>query len=370
MTNSPSEGARRPSRRALAGAGAAFAGVLAAPAIAQTAPKVRWRLAASFGRNIALQYEPVQRFIRHVREASDGQFEIQWLGPGDVVGAFQVLDAVGAGTVEIGQTLLNYYIGKEPTLAFGTGIPFGMNARGHGAWLAKGGQELINEICRPMNVLGLPAGNTGAHMAGWFRKEIRSAAELRGLKLRVAGMAGQVFARVGGVPQQVPPSDVYPALERGTIDACKLATPADDERFGLHKIAPFYYSPGWNDPGAETHIVVNLDHWNRLTPAYQAILTGAAAVMGRDMQTTYDAEAPLALRRLAAQGAQLRAFPPDVMSELEAAARAHYAELAGQNAAFKRVHEHYVAFAANHYLWWQAGDAAIDAVGMRFYRRA
>lgn len=277
MSDSASGRQRTISRRRLA---IAASTIVAAPAVAQVTPKIRWRLAASFGRNIALQYAPVQRFIQHVREASDGQFDIQWFGPGDIVGAFQVFDAVSAGTVEIGQTLCNYYIGKDPTFALGTGIPFGMTARGHMAWLANGGQDLLNAFFEPMNVYALAAGNSGSHMAGWFRKEIKTAADLKGLKLRIAGMAGQVFARVGGVPQQIPPSDVYPALERGTIDACKLATPGDDEKFGLHKIAPYYYYPGWNDPSATTHIVINRNHWNGLPSAYRAILSAAAALMG------------------------------------------------------------------------------------------
>lgn len=371
MSNQNKEASRKLTRRGFSGAALAATGTaIATPAIAQGLPKVKWRLASSFGRNIPLQFNPVQSFIQHVKDATDGQFEIQWFGPGDLVGAFQVFDAVGAATVEMGQTLSNYYIGKDPTFAFGTGIPFGMDARGHGAWLANGGQDMLNDFYKPMKVHALPAGNSGAHMAGWFRSEIKSAADLKGLKLRVAGMAGQVLRKAGGVPQQIAPSDVYPALERGVIDACKLATPGDDEKFGLHKIAPYYYYPGWNDPGAATHIVINLDLWNGLPPAYRAVLKSAAALMGQEMQTAYDSEAPQALRRLVAQGAQLRPFPQDVIAELETAARAVYAELSAQNPTFKKFHDHYTAFATNHFLWWQAGEYAVDTLGIRYYRKA
>lgn len=371
MATTKSIPSRPVDRRKFAGAAAiAGASAIASPAVAQSPPRIRWRLAASFGRNIPMQYEPAQLFIETVKEITDGAFELQWFGPGDIVGAFQVLDALRQGTVEIGQTLSNYYIGIDPTFAFGTGIPFGMTARGHAAWLAGDGGALLGELYKKNNVIALPAGNSGAHMAGWFRKEIASAADLKGLKLRVAGMAGLVFAKAGGVPQQIAPSDVYPALERGAIDACKLATPADDERVGLHKVAPFYYYPAWNDPGAMTQIMVNLDQWNSLPAHFRGALKAAAAAMGAHMQARYDSECPKALRRLVGQGAQLRALPAPVIAALEQAARQVYDEIGAQNATFKKVYDNYAAFASDHYLWWQAGDFSADALGIRHYRRS
>jgi TRAP-type mannitol/chloroaromatic compound transport system substrate-binding protein len=232
-----------------------------------------------------------------------------------------------------------------------------------------GGSEVMNELWRERNILGLTAGNTGVHMAGWFRKEIKSVEDLKGLKIRLAGLAGRVFAKVGGVPQLVPPSDVYPTLERGTLDAAKLSTPTDDERVGLFRVAPYYYYPGWNDPSATTHIFVNLQKWNDLPKSYRAALRSAADVSGDVMLTRYDSENPKALRRLVSQGAQLRALPVDVLDELGKAAQAVYGELSQESANFKRVYEHYAAFARDHYLNWQVGEIPSDAIALRQYRR-
>ena len=228
-----------------AGVGLAAAAV-ASPAIAQSAPTVRWRLATSFPKNLDTLYGACEMFSKAVAELSDQKFLIQVFGPGEIVPAFQVFDAVSNNTVEMGNSGSYYYIGKDLSFAFGTAVPFGFNTRQMNAWLAYGGgTDLLNELYGKFNVYGLPFGNTTAQMGGWFRKEIKTVEDLKGLKFRCGGMAGQVLAKLGVVPQQIPPADIYPALEKGTIDAAEWIGPYDDEKLGFVKIAPYYYYPGW-----------------------------------------------------------------------------------------------------------------------------
>ena len=355
------------SRRHVLVAGVATASVaLPAPAIAQSAPAIKWRMPSTFGKNLDALYGSTQVFIETVRDITDGRFAIQWFGPGDIVPPLAILDAVQAGTVEIGQTCSFYYLGKDPAFQFGSDLPFGMNASGHNAWMLNGGgQELLADFYKKFGVHGIYAGNTGAQMAGWFRKEIRSIADFRGLKMRIAGMAGDVLAKAGGVPQQIAPGDIYSALERGTIDGTKFTVPADDEKLGFLRVAPYYYYPGWNDPGVGVHMFVNLTNWQELPRPYQAALTAAGSRAAEYLQTKYSAENPKALRRLVAQGAQLKALPNDVVGELSKAAKALYAELSARSADFKKFYDSYSAFAAEHYLWWQVAEYSFDAIAIR-----
>ena len=183
-------------------------------------------------------------FSKIIAELSDQKFQVQVFGPGEIVPAFQVFDAVSNGTVEMGNTASYYYIGKDLAFAFGTAVPFGLNTRQMNAWLTYGGGlDLLNELYKTYNVYGMPFGNTTAQMGGWFRKEINTVDDLKGLKFRIGGLAGQVVAKLGVVPQQIPPADIYPALEKGTIDAAEWIGPYDDEKLGFVKIAPYYYYP-------------------------------------------------------------------------------------------------------------------------------
>lgn len=359
-------------RRAVLGAGlAATAGVIAAPAIAQSQPTIRWRMPSTFGRNLEALYGSAQLFINVVRDLTDGRFEIQWFGPGEVVPPLAIADAVSAGTIEIGQTASFYYIGKDPTYALACGLPFGMNVRGHAAWLVNGGgNELLDEFYKTQNIHALFAGNTGAQAAGWFRKEIRSMADFRGLKMRIAGLAGQVFTAAGGVAQQIAPGDIYAALERGSIDGTKFTSPIDDEKLGFVRVAPFYYWPGWNDAGVAVHMFVNREKWDGLPKSYQAALRAAAAQAGEFMQTKYDAENPRALRRIVGQGAQIKFLPNDVIDELSRAAQGVWADLAAKNASFRKVHESYNAALKDQYFWWQISELNYDATMTRLLRRS
>jgi TRAP-type mannitol/chloroaromatic compound transport system substrate-binding protein len=214
------------------------ANAVAAPAIAQSNPEVRWRLAASWPKALDTLYGGCEYFCRRVAEVTDNKFQIQSFAAGEIVPGLQVLDAVSNGTVEMGNTALYYYWGKNPAFTFGTALPFGLNTRQHISWLVSGdGQALINDLLKEYNVVGIPTGSTGAQMGGWFRKEIKSMEDLKGLKFRVGGFAGTIIAKVGGVPQQIAGGDIYPALEKGTIDAAEWVGPYDDEKLGFVKVA-------------------------------------------------------------------------------------------------------------------------------------
>jgi TRAP-type mannitol/chloroaromatic compound transport system substrate-binding protein len=254
-----------------------------------------------------------------------------------------------------------YYVGKDPTFALGTAIPFGLNSRQMNAWLYHGGgNDLLNEFYAKHNLYGMPGGNTGAQMGGWFRKEIKTVADLQGLKMRIGGFAGQALQRLGLVPQQIAAGDIYPALERGTIDAAEWVGPYDDEKLGFAKVAPFYYYPGFWEGGPTLHFFFNLQKWNELPKHYKAIVTAAAGYANIDMQAKYDAKNPAALRRLVGAGTQLRPFPQEVLEACLKAATELHEELAGKNPDWKKVYESYRNFRNEEYLWFQVAEYTFD----------
>ncbi|MDF2620831.1 MAG: Extracellular solute-binding protein family 7 [Xanthobacteraceae bacterium] len=210
---------------AAAGTGAAASAAVAMPAIAQSAPEIRWRLASSFPKSLDTIYGGAEVMSKMVSELTDGKFQIQVFAAGEIVPGLQVLDAVQNNTVEMCHTVSYYFVGKDPTFAVAASVPFGLNARQQNAWLFQnGGNELFNEFYKKYNVYGLPCGNTGAQMGGWFAKEIKTVADMNGLKMRIGGIAGQVMAKLGVVPQQIAGGDIYPALEKGTIDGAEWST--------------------------------------------------------------------------------------------------------------------------------------------------
>ena len=280
---------------------------------------------------------------------------------GEIVPTPQAAEAVGTGTVEMAHTASYYYIGKDPTFALGTAVPFGPNARLTNAWLYEGGgNDLLNAFYAKHNLYGLPGGNTGVQMGGWFRKEINSVADLQGLKMRIAGIAGMVVEKLGVVPQQIPAGDIYPALERGTIDAVEFVGPYDDERLGFHQVAPYYYYPAFWEGGPALHFFVNLQKWEELPPQYKAAITTAAAYANVDMLAKYDAKNPVALRSLIAGGAQLKPFPQDVLDAGFTAANEVFDTLSAENADFKTIYESQKAFRDDGYLWFQVAEYPYD----------
>ena len=245
-------------------------------------------------------------------------------------------------------------------------MPFGLNARLMNAWLYEGGgNDLLNTFYAKHNLYGMPGGNTGTQMGGWWRKEINSLADMQGVKMRIAGLAGRVVEKLGVVPQQIPGGDIYPALERGTIDAAEWVGPYDDLKLGFYKVAPNYYYPGFWEGGPCVHFFVNLQKWQELTPEYQAILTNAAVYANTDMQAKYDARNPVALRELIAGGAQLKPFPADVIEAAYDAANQIYDEISAENADFKTIIDSVKAFRGEGYLWWQVAEFTYDSYMIR-----
>ena len=242
------------------------------------------------------------------------------------------------GTVEMCHTVSYYYVGKDPTFAIFASVPFGLNARQQNSWLYQGGgNELGNEFFKKFGVIGFPCGNTGTQMGGWFRKEIKTVADLSGLKMRIGGIAGQVLQKVGVVPQQIAGGDIYPALEKGTIDAAEWVGPYDDEKLGFAKVAKYYYYPGFWEGGPTVHAFVNLEKWNALPKSYQAILTNACANANTWMAARYDMQNPAALKRLVAGGTQLRPFTNEVLEACLKATNELWAEISGQERRLQEV---------------------------------
>ncbi|WP_149538899.1 TRAP transporter substrate-binding protein [Siccirubricoccus phaeus] len=346
-------------RRLLAGgaAGAAIAGPLATPYLAGAQPRIRWRCPNSFPKTIETLYSAAEIVARRVREMSDGAFEITVSGPGEVVPGLQILDAVSQGSVECGFTSGIYYFGKDPALALTGALPMGMVSRTMFAWLHYGGgREQLKPVFNDHNVHAIPAGQTGAQMGGWFRKEIRSVDDLKGLKFRIAGVGGAVMQRLGTVPQQIAPNDIYPALERGVIDAAEYIGPYDDEKLGFVRVARYYYYPGFQEVAPSNDLMVNLRAWEALPPAYQAMLETAGAEAWNATVAKYDVLNPPALRRLVAQGAQLRAYPREVLTALYRAAQDLYVEIGEANPRFKRIHEHWDKFRLEQTQWFRVAE--------------
>ncbi len=348
-------------RRKLLTGGALAAAALPAPAIAQAAPTIRWRMASSYPKSLDTLYGAGVRIAERVAAATDGRFQIQVFAAGEIVGGLQVLDAAQNGTVECAYTLSSYNIGKDPTWMFEANVPWGFNVRQHNAWMLNGGGlPLIRDFMKKSNVINFPAGNTGAQMGGWFRNEIKSVADLKGLKFRIAGMGGQVMQRLGVTPQVIAGGDIYPALERGTLDAVEWSGPYDDEKLGFVKVAKYYYYPGFWEGSAQTTVLANLDAFNALPAAYRAILEAACAESNVFTVSKYDADNPDALRRLVAAGAQLRAFPRDVMEESYKQAYLLYKEIADSNPGFRAIYEHWNAFREKQNQWFRVAELPYD----------
>ena len=347
---------------------AGVAGVLAAgiaPAVhAQAA--VRWRLASSFPKSLDTIYGTAEVFSKKVSDMTGGKFQISVHAGGELMPAFGVVDGVQNASVEMAHTAPYYFYGKDPTFCLGCAVPFGFNTRQMNAWMYEGnGMKLMREFYAKYNIVNFPGGNTGAQMGGWFRKEIKSVADLKGLKFRTNPFAGRVLEPFGVIPQSIPGADLYPALEKGTLDALEWVGPYDDQKLGFNKVAPFYYYPGWWEGGPTLHFMINAAKWNELPKNYKAIAQAAAAHANIDMTAKYDARNPAALLRLLGGGAQLRVYPQEIMEASLKAANELYDELSGKNAEWKKVYESYRAFRNDQTLWWQVAELNFDSFMVR-----
>lgn len=348
-----------------AGVGAAAAATLAAPAIAQSNPKVTWRLTSSFPKGLDTIYGGAETLSKYLSEATDGNFTIDVFAAGELVPALQAADAVTAGTVEACHTVSYYFWGKDPTWALFAAVPFSLNARGINAWHYHGGGiDLANEFYATQNIYALPGGNTGVQMGGWFRKEINTVADLEGLKMRVGGFAGSILTKLGVIPQQLPGGEIYQALEKGTIDAAEWVGPYDDEKLGFQKVAPYYYYPGWWEGGPTVHFMFNKAKYDELPANYQALLRTASQAADANMLQKYDYLNPTAIKKLVADGAQLRPFSQEILSACFDAANEVYAEMEATNPMFKKAWESIKAFRKDHYLWAQVAEYNYDTFMM------
>ena len=330
-----------------------------------TRPRVTWRLASSFPRGLDAIYGSAERIGEITSALTGGRFRIRAYPAGELVPGLQVMDAVQQGTVQVGQSTSYYYTGKNPALAFDTGVPFGMTARQQDAWLNEGGGlEVVRNLFADFGIVTFPGGNTGAQMGGWFRREVKSPAELKGLKMRIPGLGGDVMDRMGVTVQVLAGGDIYPALERGAIDATEWVGPYDDEKLGLHRAARYYYYPGWWEPSASVSFEVNRVAWDKLPSEYQTVFEVAAQASARRMLYTYDARNPAALDRLVAGGTQLRPFSNDIMSRARETTVEILEEHAAADAAYRTVYDHWRAFKEASYRWF--GTAELRFAGFAF----
>ncbi len=344
--------------------GAGIAGVLAAgtaPAIVQAQAQVRWRLASSFPKSLDTIYGGADEFARKVSELTGGKFQISVHSAGELMPAFGVVDGVQNGTVEACHTVPYYFFGKDETFALGAAIPFGMNSRQMNAWMMEGnGMKLMREFYAQYNIINFMGGNTGAQMAGWYRKEIKSAADVKGLKFRIGGFAGKVLERMGGVPQNIPGGEIYQSLEKGTIDAAEWIGPYDDQKLGFNKVAPFYAYPAWWEGGPQIDFFINTKAYNALSAEYKAVIEMASTYAHVDMQAKYDGRNPAALKQLVAQGTKLFRFPKDAMELAFKESMALYSELSAKNPNWKKVYTDFAKFRADQNLWFRFAEAGFD----------
>jgi len=343
---------------------AGLAGILAtgtAPAFVRAGENLRWRLASSFPKSLDNLYGTGEIFARNVAEMTEGRFVISVHAAGELVPPFSAVDALQEGTIECAHTCGYYYFGKDETFAIDTAIPFGLNSRSTTAWIYDGnGMRLLREFFAQYNIVNFPLGNTGAQMGGWYRNEIRSIADLEGLKIRTGGFAGRVLQKFGCIPQSIAGNEVYQALERGTIDAVEWVGPYDDLKLGLHKVAPYYYYPGWWEGGGQASLYINSKQWQSLPEHYQAIVRNAASDAHIRMQAGYDARNPVALKQLVAEGAKLRRFPREIMDASFAATQTVYEELMAANASWRRIYPDYRRFLIEQYQWLPLCEGSFD----------
>jgi TRAP-type mannitol/chloroaromatic compound transport system substrate-binding protein len=350
-------------RRFIKGAAVAVpAAALASPAIAQANPSLTWRMPMFTPKNVDSVLDAAVDLTRRVSEATDGKFQIQPFGAGELVpGGPAVLNAAEDGTTECAFTLSYYSFGKDPAYAFGATLPFGFNTRGQASWLLKGGGlELCNEFFRAKGTHGIPCGNSTAQMGGFFRKEINKVEDLKGLKMRIPGLGGTVMSKLGVIPQQITPGEIYPALERGTVDAAEWAGPYDDFKFGLHKVAPFYYAPGWWEPQATIMLFVNKKKWDELPKHYQAILEACGIATWTTHVAKYDSINSGGLRQLIAGGAKLRFFSQEIMDACYDAAFSTFEELQKQSPAFAKIYPAWKKHLDENELYFRVGESSYD----------
>ena len=343
---------------------AGIAGVLAAgvaPAVhAQAA--VRWRLASSFPKSLDTIYGGAEVFAKAVKDMSGGKFEISVHAGGELMPPFGVVDGVQNGTVDMCHTVPYYFYGENPAFALGSAVPFGLNARQMTSWMMHGnGRKLMNEFYAGYGMVSFHGGNTGTQMGGWFRKEVKTIADFKGLKMRLGGgLIGDVMTKLGAVPQSIPGGEIYQALEKGTIDAAEWVGPYDDQKLGFNKVAPYYYYPGWWEGGPEVDFFVNQKALAALSPENRAIVEAAASHAHTDMLAKYDARNPGALKQLVAAKTKVLPFSQGILDASFKASMEVFAENDAKSPEWKKIYADMRSFQRDAVLWFRFAESGFD----------
>jgi len=333
-------------RRKLVAAGATgLAGMVGAPSVVRAQTR-RWRMVTSWPRRLLGPGMSAERIAERVRALSGGRLDITVSAAGEVVPAFEVLDAVGSGVADMGHTAAFYWQGKEAATAFFTTVPFGLTPPEHVAWVdAGGGQALWDELYAPFGVKPFMGGNTGVCMGGWFRREVQTRDNVRGLKIRSLGLGGEVYRRLGAIPQTTSPAEILTSLQSGLVDGAEFVGPGSDIALGLYRVAPFYYGPGFNKPNGTGECIVSLKAWEALDAEFKSIVTHACAAEASFALAEMERLNAEALAALTSRnGVQLRRFPPDLIAAARKEAADILADVAARSGMARKVHESYVAF--------------------------
>ena len=346
----------------LAGCGGGSSSGVDGAAAIQTDQRVRWRLVSSFPRSLDTIFGVADTLSARLEALTGGNFSVRVYPAGELVPPFEVLEAAQKGTVQVAHTASYYYIGKNPALAFDCCVPFGLTARQQNAWLYHGGGlDLMREVYADFNIIHFPGGNTGVQMGGWFREEINTLADLKGLKMRIPGLGGQVMDRLGVTVQSIAGGEIYQALERGAIDAAEWVGPYDDERLGFHKVASNYYYPGWWEPGPTLSFLVNREAWDQLPALYQSAFEVAAREANEEMLANYDAKNPAALVRLQNEGVNFRPFSREIMEAAQTASFELMEENAASDPGYNKVYSAWKKAREEAYRWFGTAEGAYAA---------
>lgn len=315
-------------------------------------PTVQWRMATSWPKSLDIAFGTAELVCRKVSEMTDGRFVITPYEAGELVPGLEVLDNVSNGTVECGHTASYYYVKKNPALGFGTAIPFGLNAQQHNAWMHDaGGLDLIRKLYSDFKVITFLGGSTGAQMGGWFTREVNSVKDLKGLKMRIPGMGGQVMKQLGVDVQVLAGNEIFAALEAKKIEAAEWVGPHDDEKLGLNRIATYYYYPGWWEPGTTYEFQVNQAAWDQLPADYKAVFEAATLTAHLRMLTQYDAVNGEALERLSLGGTKLTPYSQDLIQSARKVAFELLEQNASKDATYKEVYQQWKGFRDRIYQW-------------------
>jgi TRAP-type mannitol/chloroaromatic compound transport system substrate-binding protein len=343
---------------AVGAAGGVAAATLAAPAIAQD--RIEINMVATWGRDFPGLGTGAQRFAKRLEAMSDGRIKVNYYAAGERVKAFDSFDEVASGNAQMYHAAEYYWKGKHPGFAYFTSVPFGLTYTEMNAWVRfGGGQELWDTLSAEFGLKGLMCGNTGVQMGGWFRKEINSVDDLKGLKMRIPGLGGDVMAKLGASPVSLPGGQIYENLVSGAIDATEWVGPWNDEIMKFYEAAKYYYFPGMHEPGAMLAVGTNKEFWDGLSNADQEMIKAAAATENDVMMSEYNAKNGDALARLINEhGVQLREFNDDIYDAFGEAADEVFEGVVEHGPLAREIHESFVAARANIGAWGKLSDQA------------